>query len=186
MGRPALQLRTAVAVLALVFSTGTASAGATAAPSTVPPATTTLPTRSPTVAMANPVAVGAATVRAFYGYNTLTDTSTWDAVLRSTAYYTPVYAALTRSVHPQQTNDPQWDAWAAHHAVIAVQAKRVYDGTPPPNTPTRTYLEFEATLTPHGAHHWTGAKLVHFVWMSLVRANTAKGMPWLVARMETQ
>ena len=72
----------------------------------MPPTTTTLPTRSPTVAMAKPVAVGAATVRAFYGYNTLTDTSTWDAVLRSTAYYTPVYAALTRSVHPQQANDP--------------------------------------------------------------------------------
>ena len=186
MGRPALQLRTAVAVLALVFSTGTASAGATAAPSTVPPATTTLPTRSPTVAMANPVAVGAATVRAFYGYNTLTDTSTWDAVLRSTAYYTPAYAALTRSVHPQQANDPQWDAWAAHHAIIAVQAKRVYDGTPPPNTPMRTYLEFEATLSPHGSHHWTDRKLVYFVWMSLVRANRAKGTPWLVARMETQ
>ena len=181
MGRTPLQLRTAMAVMAVVLVVGSAPAGASA-----PATTTTLPTRSPTVSMTTPVAVGAATVRAFYGYNTLTDTSTWDAVLRSTAYYTPVYAALTRSVHPQQTNDPQWDAWAAHHVVVAVQANRVYDGTPPPNTPTRTYLEFEATLTPHGGHHLTGAKLVHFVWMSLVRANTAKGTPWLVDRMETQ
>ena len=107
MGRPALQLRTAVAVLALVFSTGTASAGATAATWPYPRRRPARSPRSPTVAMAKPVAVGAATVRAFYGYNTLTDTSTWDAVLRSTAYYTPAYAALTRSVHPQQANDPQ-------------------------------------------------------------------------------
>ena len=109
MGRTPLQLRTAIAVMAVVLVASSAPAGATAPASTVPPTTTTLPTRSPTVAMAKAVAVGAATVRAFYGYNTLTDTSTWDAVLRSAAYYTPVYAALTRSVHPQQTNDPQWD-----------------------------------------------------------------------------
>jgi len=106
MGRPALQLRTAVAVLALVFSTGTAPAGAAAA-TAYPRRRAARSPRSPTVAMAKPVAVGAATVRALYGYNTLTDTSTWDAVLRSTAYYTPGYAALTRSVHPQQANDPQ-------------------------------------------------------------------------------
>ena len=82
--------------------------------------------------MAKPVAVGAATVRAFYGYNTLTDTSTWDAVLRSTAYYTPVYAVLTRSVHPEQANDPQWGgswpAWRRSETNVCPCTARKHEG----------------------------------------------------------
>ena len=96
MGRTPLQLRTAIAVMAIVLVAGSAPAGATAPASTVPPTTTSLPTRSPTVAMTTPVAVGAATVRAFYGYNTLTDTSTWDAVLRSSR----LLHARLRCAHP--------------------------------------------------------------------------------------
>lgn len=191
MGRHTVPLAAVFALFSLgavaASTAGGPMAAAATTASTLPPTTTTLPARSPTVDMANPVAVGLATMRAYWGYNTVTDTSTWAAVLRSTAYYTPRFAEVTRAVHPSPlVNDPQWDTWAAHHAKMAVNVKQVFDGTPPPSTPTKTYVEYLGVLTPHGEHHWTGKSQTHVAWMTLVRANTAKGTPWLVARLVVQ
>lgn len=133
---------------------------------------------------AGAVAVGEADLRLYFGYDTLTDHSSWDAVLRSTRYYTASYAALTRAVHPRPYDDPQWRTWAAHRAVMSVRVTRVYDAPPPPSTSTTTYAELEATVTPHGAHHWTGTTAVHFAWVAFTRARP--GRPWLISHMEVQ
>jgi hypothetical protein len=136
--------------------------------------------------MTNPSAVGRACMKAYWGYDTITDISRWSAALRSAAYYTPAFARATRAIQPHPATDPQWRTWAAHRAVITVELRAAMDGTPPPSTPTRTYLEFVGTLIPHGAHHWAGPKQVHVAWLLLTRANTDKGTPWLVARLVAQ
>lgn len=176
MGRPALRLSATLAALGVWL--GTAVALASAAPAAA--------VRSPTVNMANPSAVGRACMKAYWGYDTITDVSRWDAALRSAAYYTPAFARATRAIQAHPATDPQWRIWAAHRAVITVKLQAAMDGTPPPSTPTRTYLEFAGTLVPHGAHHWTGPEQVHVAWLLLTRANTDKATPWLVARLVAQ
>lgn len=183
MGRPALRLSTA---LAIVLSLGTfAGDGLARAATAVKPASTAA-AHSAAVDMANAGAVGRACMEAYWGYNTVTDVSRWNAVLRSAVYYTASYARVTLAIHPHPATDPQWRTWAAHRAVVTVKLRAAMDGTPPPSTPTRTYLEFIGVLTPHGAHHWTGPRQTHVAWLVLTRANTDKSTPWLVARLVAQ
>jgi hypothetical protein len=180
MGRPAFRLSIALAIAAsLGVVAGNGPAGAAAA-------TSVAAAHSPGVDMANPAAVGRACMKVYWGYNTVTDVSRWNAVLRSAVYYTPSYARVTRVIQPHPATDLQWRTWAAHRAVIAVVLARASDGTPPPNTPTRTYLEFSGILTPHGADHWTGPSQAHVAWLLLTRANTSSKTPWLVARLVAQ
>ena len=182
MGRPALRL--SITLAALAVSLGAVGASASAAPAAQKASVGAA--HSPAVNMTNPSAVGRACMKAYWGYDTVTDVSRWSAVLRSAVYYTPTFARVTRAIHPHPATDPQWRTWAAHRAVITVKLQAAMDGTPPPSTPTRTYLEFIGTLIPHGTHHWTGAKQVHVAWLLLTRANTGKGTPWLVARLVAQ
>ncbi len=183
MGRPALRLSI---TLAAVLSLGTVAANEPAGAASAPKTAATATARSPAVDVANPTAVGRACMEAYWGYNTVTDVSRWNAVLRSARYYTPSYARVTRAIQPHPATDPQWRTWAVHRAVITVKLRVATDGTPPPSTPTRTYLEFVGVLTPHGAHHWTGPSQTHVAWLFLTRANTDKGTPWLVARLVAQ
>ncbi len=176
MGRPALWLSTLVLSLAGSASVCTAAASAAS------------PAKAPVVKavdMDDPVAVGKADLKLYFGYNTVTDHSRWDAVLRSTRYYTRSYAAATKAVHPRPYNDAQWGLWKAHKAVMAVSVARVYDSAPPPTTPTVAYAEFRVTVVPQGLHNWIGPRQVHIVWASFQRSAPARG-PWLISRLEVQ
>ena len=183
MGRPASRLSV---TLALVLSLGTVVGSGPASATPAAKTAGTAAARSPAVNMADAAAVGRACMKVYWGYNTVTDVSRWNAVLRSAVYYTPSYARATRTIHPHPATDPQWRTWASHRAVIAVKLAAAMNGTPPPSTPTRTYLEFVGVLTPHGAQGWTGPSQTHVAWLVLTRANTDTGTPWLVARLVAQ
>jgi hypothetical protein len=154
-----------------------ASSGLAAAP--VPGASlpVSLPSQA-SVSYADPTEVSRAAVIIQWTMDTVTDSSQYQAELRSAPFLTPGYLAELRANPPVAAPGYQWDQWAAHRAYTTVSLIAEHDD-PPPDTLTTAYRQWGITVTPHGTGGWTGAALEATVFVQLTRLRP--GQPWLVS-----
>ena len=132
----------------------------------------------------DPVAVGKAFVRASYTFDTTTQASTNPATVRSALWCTPSLKARMLAELPQGSPGGQWIEWTAHKASTTVAVRWAPQSGAPPETTTAAYESYDATVTPHGEHGWTGAPDYYVLWVTLSR--TGPKAPWEVASFEVQ
>jgi hypothetical protein len=155
----------------------TASSGLAAAP--VPAASMPVPLPSAgSVNYADPTEVSRAAVIIQWTMDTVTDSSQYQAELRSAAFLAPSYLTQLKANPPVAASGYQWDQWAAHRAYTTVSLVAEHDD-PPADTATTAYRQWGITVTPHGSEGWTGAPLEATVFVLLSRAGP--GQRWLVS-----
>jgi hypothetical protein len=159
-------------------SAGTAaSSGLAAAP--VPAASLPVSLPNPgSVSYADPTEVSRATVIIQWTMDTVTDSSQYQAELRSAPFLTSAYLAQLTANPPVAAPGYQWDQWAAHRAYTTVSLVAEHDD-PPADTPTTAYRQWGITVTPHGTGGWTGAPLEATVFVLITRPGA--GQRWLVS-----
>jgi hypothetical protein len=161
------------------FRSTAASSGRPAAP--VPAAS--LPVSLPTANSVNygdPSAVSGAAIIVQWTMDTVTDSSPYQAELRSAPFLTPAYLAVIKAGAPVTGPGYQWQEWAAHRAYTTVSLLAEDDGGPT-DTVTDAYEQWGVTVTPHGTDGWTGAPEEFTVFVDLTRSGPAQ--PWLVSSM---
>ncbi|MGH3302160.1 MAG: hypothetical protein ACRDOK_10845 [Streptosporangiaceae bacterium] len=130
------------------------------------------------VSYADPSAVSQAVVIIQWTVDTVTDSSQYQAELRSAPFLAPAYLAQLRANPPVAAPGYQWNLWAAHRAYTTVSAVAEHDDQPA-DTPTTADRQWGITITPHGAGGWTAAPLTATVFVQLSRSGP--GQPWLVS-----
>lgn len=157
------------------------STAAAASPAGEPAPAVSLPVSLPSpdsVSYADPTAVSRAAVIIQWSMDTVTDSSQYQAELRSAPFLTPAYLAQLRANPPVAAPGYQWDQWSAHRAYTTVSLI-VEPDDQPADTATTAYRQWGITVTPRGTGGWTGAPLAVTVFVQLTRSGSSE--PWLVS-----
>lgn len=151
--------------------------GLAAAP--VPAASLPVPLPGPaSVSYTDPTAVSRAAIIIQWTMDTITDTSQYQAELRSAPFLTPAYLAQLMANPPTAAPGYQWDQWTAHRAYTTVSLV-AEPAEQPPDTASTADRQWGITVTPHGTDGWTGEPLTATVFALLTRGGP--GQPWLVS-----
>ncbi|MGW0659361.1 hypothetical protein [Streptodolium elevatio] len=159
------------------------------APATVPPAqpiprgtaTPTLPLPSTAkVAQSDASAVSSAALTVMFTYDTTTDTTSQDAVLRAQPWLTEEYAATQREHVSVSPPGADWTTWTEHRAYTAPVLERGRDQAPT-DTATTAYRQWLVRYTPTGRDGWKGTEVTVVVFALLTRQSAAD--PWRVSDM---
>jgi hypothetical protein len=94
-------------------------------------------------------AVSRAAVIIEWTMDTVTDTSQYQAELRSAPFLAPAYLAALQAAPPVAAPGAQWDQWASHRAYTTVALRAEHDD-PPPDTPVLAHRQWGITVTPRG------------------------------------
>jgi hypothetical protein len=129
----------------------------------------------------DPVAVSRAAVIIEWTMDTVTDSSQYQAELRSGPFLTPAYLASLRENPPVAAPGAQWDEWSAHRAWTTVVARPEFDDQPP-DSPVVALRQWGITVTPHGAGGWTGTPVQQTVFVTMTR--TLVSQPWRVSAIQ--
>ncbi|WP_436774449.1 hypothetical protein [Yinghuangia sp. YIM S09857] len=165
------------------------SSASNAAPATVPPAqpiprgtaTPTLPLPSTAqVAQSDATAVSSAALTVMFTYDTTTDTTAQDAVLRAQPWLTEAYAAVQREHVSVGPPGAQWTEWTGHQAYTTPALERGRDQAPP-DTATTAYRQWLVRYTPTGRDGWKGNETAVVVFTVLTRPSATE--PWRVSDM---
>lgn len=157
------------------------------APVTVPPAqpiprgtaTPTLPLPSTAkVAQSDATEVSSAALTVMFTYDTSTDTTAQDAVLRAQPWLTEEYAALQREHVSVGPPGAEWTTWTAHKAFTAPVLERGRDQAPT-DSATTAYRQWLVRYTPQGRDGWKGDETAVVVFAVLTRAKASD--PWRVS-----
>ena len=135
-----------------------------------------------TLASVDPDVVAVAGLLAYYGADTVLDTTPADATRRALPWLTGPLADATRTYQPHAAPGAEWDTWAAHRAHLVVVVARGYDDGAPADTATTAHREEVVTLTPHGPGGWTGTPVTWTDFLTLIRPTASGG--WRIATLE--
>jgi hypothetical protein len=105
--------------------------------------------RAATVDDLSATAVSRAAVIIEWTMNTVTDTSQYQAELRSAPFLAPAYLAALRDTAPAAAPGAEWDEWASHDAYTTVAVVAEHDD-PPPDTAVLARRQWGITVTPRG------------------------------------
>ncbi|UGQ10360.1 hypothetical protein LO772_26365 [Yinghuangia sp. ASG 101] len=153
-------------------------------PATLPPAqplprgtaTPTLPLPRPAdVPQGDAAKVSSAALTVMYTYDTTTDTTTQDAVLRAEPWMTPEYAATQREHLSVAAPGLEWATWREHRAYTAPTLEPVTEEAPS-DTATAAYRQWLVTYKPVGRDGWQGAPVTVVAYVTLERATASD--PW--------
>ncbi|WTW93784.1 hypothetical protein OG216_10505 [Streptomycetaceae bacterium NBC_01309] len=165
------------------------SAPTTTAPFTPPPAqpiprgtaTPSLPLPSTAkVAQSDATAVSSAALTVVFTYDTTTDTTAQDAVLRAQPWMTEAYAAVQREHVSVSPPGADWTTWTEHRAYTAPVLERGRDQAPT-DTATTAYRQWIVRYTPTGRDGWKGSEATVVVFAVLTRPSVTD--PWRVSDM---
>lgn len=155
--------------------------------STLPPAqplprgtaTPTLPLPKPAdVPQTDAGKVSSAALTVVYTYDTTTDTTTQDAVLRAEPWLTPEYAAIQREHLSVAAPGLQWATWREHRA-YTVPTLEPGTEEAPSDTATAAYRQWLVTYKPVGRDGWQGDPVTVVAYVALSRAKASD--PWRVS-----
>ncbi|HSA51106.1 MAG TPA: hypothetical protein VLH10_13510 [Yinghuangia sp.] len=168
----------------------TASAGTSfSAPASMPPAeplprgtaTPTLPLPSlDTASQKDAGQVSRAALTVMYTYDTTTDTTTQDAVLRAAPWMTGEYAATQREHLSRSAPGLLWATWREHRAYTETTLRPGTEAAPS-DTATSAFRQWLVTYTPVGRDGWRGDPITEVAYVVLERATASE--PWRVSDM---
>lgn len=142
-------------------------------------ATPTLPLPRPAdVRQTDATEVSSAALKVMYTYDTTTDTTTQDAVLRTEPWMTPAYAATQHEHLTVAAPGLEWATWQEHRAYTVPTLEPVTEEAPS-DTATAAYRQWLVTYKPVGRDGWQGEPVTVVAYVAMERA--AASDPWRVS-----